>query len=642
MSCTQWSIRGCVVTATERQPAPRRRPRVGALTLVSLAWIALLVFVAAFADLLPLRDPAALGIRTGEVARYEPPGANAWFGGDGQGRDLFAQTVHATRPVLLLATSVTVFSATLGVLVGIVAGYVRGRVDAVIMAIAEIMFAFPSLVLLFAISAIWGISMMILIPVFTILGIPPYARIVRGVTIALAEREFVDAARALGASRRRIVLRELAPLVALPAAAYAFLGFAIVIATEGALAFLGLGLEQDTWGSLINDGRGAIREAPHLAMIPATVMFVTIMAFNFVGDAVRSVLDPRPVHSSVRRRPLGEAPAPTPDSEALLQIRGLTTRFSTPAGDVTAVDEVSLDLVEGQTLGVVGESGSGKTMLLRSITGAFPVAGVERQGAVVLDGLDLLRASGAERRRALGTEIGVVSQDPLSALNPVRTVGSQLCEVMRVHRDLSRSAARRRALELLDQVGIPRPDRRLDQYPHELSGGMRQRVTIAVALANEPRLLLADEPTTALDVTIQDQILRLLRTLAADHRMALVLVTHDLSVVRGWTDDVAVMYAGQIVEHGPTPTVFAAPRHRYTQALLESTPRLDLPIHTRLAAIDGQPPSLHAIPPGCRFAPRCPVADEACAQPPIEIAVSSVRHRCRHPATEEVSDGRVR
>ena len=394
MSCTQWSIRGCVVTATERQPAPRRRPRVGALTLVSLAWIALLVFVAAFADLLPLRDPAALGIRTGEVARYEPPGANAWFGGDGQGRDLFAQTVHATRPVLLLATSVTVFSATLGVLVGIVAGYVRGRVDAVIMAIAEIMFAFPSLVLLFAISAIWGISMMILIPVFTILGIPPYARIVRGVTIALAEREFVDAARALGASRRRIVLRELAPLVALPAAAYAFLGFAIVIATEGALAFLGLGLEQDTWGSLINDGRGAIREAPHLAMIPATVMFVTIMAFNFVGDAVRSVLDPRPVHSSVRRRPLGEAPAPTPDSEALLQIRGLTTRFSTPAGDVTAVDEVSLDLVEGQTLGVVGESGSGKTMLLRSITGAFPVAGVERQGAVVLDGLDLLRASG--------------------------------------------------------------------------------------------------------------------------------------------------------------------------------------------------------------------------------------------------------
>jgi len=606
---------------------------------LSLAWIGLVVLMAVFADVLPVRDPSALGIRTGEVGRFEAPGWNAWFGGDAQGRDLFAQTIHATRPVLILATTVTVMSASLGLLVGLAAGYIGGRTDAIIMAIAEVMFAFPSLVLLFAISAIWGISMTILIPVFTILGIPPYARIVRGVTITLAEREFVDAARALGASSRRIILRELAPLVALPAVAYAFLGFAIVVATEGALAFLGLGLEQDTWGSLINDGRGVIREAPHLAMIPATVMFVTIMAFNFVGDAVRSIIDPRPVLVARRRSDDGADTDTAPAAEALLSIRGLTTRFPTVGGDVTAVDGISLDLAQGQTLGIVGESGSGKTMLLRSITGAFPVAGVERRGRVLVDGIDLLTALPAERRDALGTRIGVVSQNPLTALSPVRTVGSQLSEVMRVHGTIGRAAARRRAVDLLEQVGIPQADRRVDQYPHELSGGMRQRVTIALALANEPKLLLADEPTTALDVTIQDQILRLLRSLTEERGMALVLVTHDLAVVRGWTDDVAVMYAGQIVEHGPTDDVFSTPKHRYTQALLESTPRLDLPPHSRLAAIAGQPPSLVDLPSGCRFASRCGHASEACGDQPGETVVGTVRYRCWHPADGEGSHG---
>ena len=277
-------------------------------------------------------------------------------------------------------------------------------------------------------------------------------------------------------------------------------------------------------------------------------------------------------------------------------------------------------------------------MLLRSITGAFPVIGVHREGRVVVGGTDLLTATTATRSKMLGTEIGIIAQNPLSALNPVRTVGSQLVEVMRVHRDISKSAARARAVELLGQVGIPRPDRRVDMYPHQLSGGMRQRVTIAIALANEPRLLLADEPTTALDVTIQDQILRLLASLCDERDMALVLVTHDLSVVRGWTDDVAVMYGGQIVESGPTGAVFADPQHRYTQALLESTPRLDLPTHSRLAAIEGQPPSLVAPPAGCRFADRCAVADQRCrAEAPTLVQLGAAEFRCWHPGRGEVN-----
>ncbi|MDG1877091.1 MAG: dipeptide/oligopeptide/nickel ABC transporter permease/ATP-binding protein [Acidimicrobiales bacterium] len=612
------------------------RPKMGVVFWTSVSWILLVIAAAVLADLLPLRDPDALGIRTGEIQRFESPGVNAWFGGDGQGRDLFAQIVHGARPAMVLSAAVTLIGGSLGVLIGVVAGYVRGRTDAVIMGIAEIMFAFPAIVLLFAVGAIWGITMAILIPVMAVLAVPSYARIVRGVTIAVAERDFVDAARAMGASQSRVVIKELLPLVALPAIAFGFLGFGLVIATEGALAFLGLGLEQRTWGSLIAGGQGLIREAPHLALIPATAMFLTIMAFNYVGDGVRELIDPRPIVVGRKRRADGPRPTTASASDALLSIRDLRTSFPTPGGVVTAVDGVSLDVRTGRTLGVVGESGSGKTMLLRSITGAFPVVGVQREGRVVVDGTDLLSASPASRSAMLGNEIGVISQNPLSALNPVRTVGSQLVEVMRVHRAISKAAARARAIELLEQVGIPRPGRRVDMYPHQLSGGMQQRVTIAIALANEPRLLLADEPTTALDVTIQDQILRLLASLGDEYNMAVVLVTHDLSVVRGWADDVAVMYGGQIVESGPTSAVFGDPQHRYTQALLESTPRLDLPIHSRLAAIEGQPPSLVAPPAGCRFADRCAGADERCrSEVPVLERLGSVEFRCWHPGQGE-------
>ena len=227
--------------AEAKSLAPER-PKMGVVFWTSVSWILLVVAAAVLADLLPLRDPDALGIRTGEIQRFESPGVNAWFGGDGQGRDLFAQIVHGARPAMVLSAAVTLIGGSLGVLIGVVAGYVRGRTDAVIMGIAEIMFAFPAIVLLFAVGAIWGITMAILIPVMAVLAVPGYARIVRGVTIAVAERDFVDAARAMGASRSRVVIKELLPLVALPAIAFGFLGFGLVIATEGALAFLGLGL----------------------------------------------------------------------------------------------------------------------------------------------------------------------------------------------------------------------------------------------------------------------------------------------------------------------------------------------------------------------------------------------------------------
>lgn len=614
------------------EPTPTR-VSLGPVFWMSIGWVGLLVFFAVFAELLPLRGPEELGVRTREVAKFEAPGANAWFGGDGQGRDIFSRVVAGVRPALILGVTVTVMAALIGSTIGVTAGYLRGRVDTVTMIAIDIALAFPALVLLIVVRATFGNSMIVFIILFTLSGIPGYARIVRGATLSLSEREFVDVASSMGATNKRILLRELAPNLVLPVLSFAFIGFAIVIVAEGALAFIGLSLDQVTWGKLVAEGAGDISNHGHVALIPATVMFVTILAFNLAGDSLRQIYSPREVATQRRMRIEGEhQPAP---ADLALHVEDLSTTLHTTTGDVKAVAEVSLDVAPGEALAIVGESGSGKTMVLRSIVGSFPLADVTRAGTVEVSGVDMLRSSDKLVRRTLGTKIGMVSQNPQTALNPVRRIEAQIIEPMVVHGGLSRKDARARALDLMTAVGIPAPAQRLREYPHQLSGGMRQRVTIAIALANEPDLLLADEPTTALDVTVQDQILRLLSDLQRERRMGMVLVTHDLAVVKGFTDRVAIMYAGQIVETGPTEVIFAEPRHRYTLALLQSMPDLALPSHSELTTIEGTPPSLVDPPTGCRFAARCPAAREVCvSEPPSWAGPEAHRFRCHFPAEE--------
>ena len=292
----------------------------------------------------------------------------------------------------------------------------------------------------------------------------------------------------------------------------------------------------------------------------------------------------------------------------LLQVSDLRVVFRTERGPLGAVDGVSFELEAGRTLGIVGESGCGKTVLSRSLLRLIPVL----DGQIVFDGRDLLRLEEDELNQVRGKDISIVFQDPMTSLNPVLTIGYQIIESLTHHLKMSRQAARTRARELLAAVGIPSPERRLKEYPHQLSGGMRQRVTIAMALACEPRLLIADEPTTALDVTIQAQILDLLKQQQRERGMAMILISHDLGVVAGRTDDIAVMYAGRIVERAPTPVLFDRPRMPYTEALLRAIPRLDQPSHSRLLAIGGRPPDLVEPPPGCRFAPRCGRARDRC------------------------------
>ncbi len=298
---------------------------------------------------------------------------------------------------------------------------------------------------------------------------------------------------------------------------------------------------------------------------------------------------------------------------ALLEVRDLSVAFSSQGGIVRAVDGVSFSLERGETLGIVGESGSGKSVTALAVMGLVrDPPGRITSGKIMFEGRDLRTVSQEDMRALRGNGIAMVFQDPMTSLNPVLTIGRQITEVMEVHLGLAPPAARKRAIELLELVGIPAPETRLDEYPHRFSGGMRQRVMIAMAVACKPRLLIADEPTTALDVTIQAQILELLRSLQAELGMAMILITHDLGVVAGMADRVNVMYAGRIVEEGPTDAIFATPRMPYTVGLLQSVPRLDRPEDARLIPIPGLPPAGSSGPSRCSFSPRCSLAAEPC------------------------------
>jgi len=324
----------------------------------------------------------------------------------------------------------------------------------------------------------------------------------------------------------------------------------------------------------------------------------------------------------------------------LLEVRDLTTVFETPKGPLRAVDGVSFTVDRGKSHGIVGESGSGKSVLVRTIMNLLPQnASVTPESRVYFAGRDIGTMTPEEKQHLWGPRISMIFQDPMTALNPVRKIGAQIADPQRYHLRRKKQVAWENAADLLAQVGISDPRRRLDQYPHELSGGMRQRVMIAIAIGCEPDLLIADEPTTALDVTVQRQILDLLSTLQRDRDMGMILITHDLGVVARHTVDVAVMYAGQFVESAPTRVLFRDMRHRYTSALFRSTPRVGADPHSRLFSIAGRPPDLLSPPVGCRFAPRCEHALSACARPPLYQSVSGTHQlACHNPHTGGPAD----
>ncbi|MCB1358598.1 MAG: dipeptide/oligopeptide/nickel ABC transporter permease/ATP-binding protein [Maritimibacter sp.] len=608
------------------------RNRLAAMGAVVIGAILLLALVT---PVLPLADPDVTA--TGD--RFMKPfSAGHLLGTDHLGRDLLSRLLWGTRLSLAVGIAAAIIAGTIGSAIGIIAGYFGGRIDNVIMRGVDMLMAFPYILLALAIVAALGPGLMNALIAVAAVNIPFFARNIRGVTVGLAGREFIDAARLAGKGHTRIILSELLPnvLSTIVIAMSTTVGW-MILETAG-LSFLGLGSQPPVadLGSMLGEARAALITSPHTSVVPGVMIFLIVMSINLLGDGVRDALDPR-LRSGALTRPRAvtlvdrKGAVPAADDKGLLNIQELETQFHVGARVYRAVGGVSLHVNPGEALGIIGESGSGKSVTALSVMGlvASP-PGVITAGAVRYSGEDLLAADYRSLRAKRGDNVAYIFQDPLSTLHPLYRIGDQLMEAIQAHRRVTDGEARRRAVELLNAVRIPNAESRIRNYPHEMSGGMRQRVGIAMALANDPDVIIADEPTTALDVTVQAQILSLLDDLRRERGLAIVFITHDFGVVAQLCDRVAVMYAGRIVEQGPTATILDHPAHPYTKRLMACVPELGGG-KRELAAIPGLPPVVSDLPPGCAFAPRCDKATDACCTGEIGLDGDGHRVRCIHP-----------
>ncbi|OSQ51727.1 dipeptide/oligopeptide/nickel ABC transporter permease/ATP-binding protein [Marivita geojedonensis] len=609
------------------------------LALAGLIVMGLVVLLALLTPLLPLADPDV----TNTANRFKPPlSEGALLGTDHLGRDLLSRLMWGTRLSLAVGFAAAVIAATLGAAIGIIAGFYGGRTDNVIMRGVDMLMAFPYILLALAIVAALGPGLMNALIAVAAVNIPFFARNIRGITVGIAHKEFVDAARLSGMTDARIIATEVLPNV-VPVIVIAMsttVGW-MILETAG-LSFLGLGSQppQADLGSMLGEARSALITNPHTSVVPGVMILIIVMAINLLGDGVRDALDPR-LKSGALSRPMPttlvdrSAPVPKPSDDGLLSITALETQFRVKDRVYRAVGGVDLHVEPGECLGIIGESGSGKSVTALSIMGlvASP-PGVITGGAAYYRGDDLIGAPYEVLRSLRGRHVAYIFQDPLATLHPLYTVGDQLIEAVRAHHPTPRAEARVRAISLLKSVRIPNAEQRIDSYPHEMSGGMRQRVGIAMALANDPDIIIADEPTTALDVTVQAQILSLLNDLRRERGLAIIFITHDFGVVAQLCDRVAVMYAGRIVEGGPTDTILNAPAHPYTSRLMACVPELGQGRRV-LAAIPGLPPAVDNLPTGCAFADRCHKVQPACrtADIPLSGPSDGNRVRCIFPMT---------
>jgi len=512
---------------------------------------------------------------------FAGPSAAHPLGTDGLGRDILSRLLYGGQPSLTgVAIAVAVFAAV-GMAGGILAGYLRGWADRIISPVLDIMLSVPGIIVILAVLAVFNQNIYAAMLVLGLFASANLARVIRSSCIAIREELFVDAARVSGLGPVRIMTRHVLPGLAGLLLVQMSLFAGIALGVQTGLGFLGLGTQppQPSWGGMVADASQVIQQHPLFLLIPGGVIGVMTIAFGLIGDGLRDLeADRRRMPGSARpggAAPRGEQPALAlpGDPSALLTVRDYSVAFETADGPRTVVDSISFAVLPGEVFGIVGESGSGKTVTALSLLGLLPDSGAVTAGAAWLGGQRISQVPERELLKIRGHEIGLVSQEPMVALDPHYTVGSQLCEVVRrVSGAQGRAAVRARAVELLISVHLPRPDDVMRRYPHQLSGGMLQRAAIALALAGAPRLLIADEPTTALDVTVQSGILDLLRSLREERDMGIIMVTHDLGVVADICDRALVMRDGRIVEQGTVDELFYAPKDPYTRGLIASTP----------------------------------------------------------------------
>jgi peptide/nickel transport system permease protein len=582
---------------------------------IGLTLVVLYLLLAIFGPMLAPQD----AFRQNFAQTLRPPSAAHWFGTDQLGRDVFSRVLVGARATLGIGVGGVAVAFLIGVPLGILAAWRRGWIEAVLMRAIDIMLSFPDIVFALAVVAILGASTQNVIIAVGVVSIPVFARTARAVTLSILAEPYIEGSAALGASPARIILRHVLPNIAGTLLTLSTLLFASTLLSASGLGFLGLGTQPPfpEWGTMLGESRSYIRSHPYLATFPGLFLAVSALAFNLLGEALRVIYDPTS-RRSARRAPLfaflrrGAATGPTPEpaapaAESAVSVRGLSMAFRAHDGLLDVVRGVDLAIRPGRTLALVGESGSGKSTLLRAIgTLANPQEVAITAGIIFIGGEPAVGLSAAALRELRRRKIGVVFQDAASALNPVLTIGAQIAEAVRAGTQIDDQAVRRRCIALLKDVRIADPERRLDMYPHQFSGGMKQRIVIAMALAQDPQVLLADEPTSALDVTIQQQILTLLREIQMKRGMAVLLVTHDLNLVSRFADDIAVMYAGRIVESGEAAMVLERPLHPYTLALRASAPGGGEKRGQPLRSIPGEPPLVGRFPAGCAFRPRCP------------------------------------
>jgi peptide/nickel transport system permease protein len=632
--------------APARAGAGRRR-RFEAGVWLSAGWLGLVVVAASFAGELGLPNPARVFV----APPFSGPSLHHLLGTDDLGRDLASRLAYGARVSLVVGVASVGVSVLLGGAAGLAAGYRRGLPLRLADAAATVLLAFPPLVFLLGAVSFLGHTLAVITLAIGLLATPTMFRVVRAETAARSKREHVVAARLLGARGTVVVAREILPDVARPVLTVALLGVAFAILAEGSLAFLGLSvaLPIPSWGNMIAEGLPLLARDPWISLLPSGAMFATVLALHTLADRLElarsrpvSALGPSGRQGASRpRSPLG-APRPAATgrpggetaagaAEPLLCVSSLSVAFRTPRGVLRALEDVSFEVAAGDTVGVVGESGSGKSVLARALLGLLPANAVV-EGSARFRGLELVGAPARTLRAVRGSGIGLVLQDAANSLTPVRRIGSQLVEAQRAHRRVPRRVAARRAVELLGALGLADPKGCARRYPHELSGGMRQRATIAAALLASPELLLADEATTGLDPIVELELMGLLAREQAERSFTLVLVSHDLSLVGRFARSVVVLYAGSVLEAGPVEEVLGRPLVPYTKALLDAA--LGLGGGSRpLRAIEGAPPDPLEPLSGCPFAPRCPRADEGCARgrPPLRHAKGAHRFACWHP-----------
>lgn len=612
------------------------RHRMG---IIGAAMLLLSFFVAVFAPVLAPYDPyAPVNVTLFDI--YQPPSPAHLLGTDDGGKDVFSSLLYGARVSLTVGFAAAAIAIGIGAVVGIVAGYRRGWIGSLLMRITDFFLVIPDLALMIVLVAIIGPSLTTIILVIGFLGWTGSARLIRAQTLSVRERKYVMRAKAVGAGDIHVLRRHILPAVLPLMLANMVLVVSIAILDESSLAFLGLGDPTViSWGQMLNYAfeRGAISAGAWWALLaPGFAIVWVVLGTTLLGTALEDAVNPRLKRHHLEAPGSDVAPdraiSPPPPLERgpkapILRVRDLTIEFDSDSGPLRAVDGVSFDLRRGETLGLVGESGCGKTTTVLGLLRLLPPGGRIVGGSVWFDGEDLVGLDGSALRTFRWTRLSLVFQGAMNALNPVRTVGDQISEAIRLHApDTTKAEAARRTAELLERVGISR--RRAREYPHTYSGGMRQRAMIALALACDPDVIVADEPTTALDVMIQAQILELLGGIARDFGMGIILVTHDLGVVAQVCDRVVVMYGGVVAEENDAAVLFRDPQHPYTQQLLLSFPDLAHPDRP-LRGIPGTPPRLDAMPEGCRFNPRCPHAFDRCrVERPPEYPAAGGRASC--------------